>query len=98
MRAGRLTPLLEDWSLGHTDIHVVYPGSRHLSARVRLFVDALIERFTNLPPWVLGPDGRAFIVDETRREAGDSTAQDLGPYGQRLFDSLGSSPPPAAKR
>ncbi|MEO8905245.1 MAG: LysR family transcriptional regulator [Polyangiaceae bacterium] len=66
VRAGHLAPVLEDWSAGHSEIHVVYPGSRHLSARVRLFVDALIDRFTGLPPWLLGPDGRAIVIEETR--------------------------------
>jgi DNA-binding transcriptional LysR family regulator len=66
LRAGLLAPVLEDWSLGRSEIHVVYPGSRHLSARVRLFVDALIERFTSLPPWLLGPDGRGFVLDGAR--------------------------------
>ena len=96
LRTGSLSPLFEEWSLGHTDIHVVYPGSRHLSARVRLFIDALIERFTNLPPWVLGPDGREFIIDETRREPGLGS-QDLGPYGRRVFDALAGTPSQRAR-
>ncbi|HEX3851361.1 MAG TPA: LysR family transcriptional regulator [Polyangiaceae bacterium] len=63
VRAGRLTQVLDDWSVGRSEIHIVYPGSRHLSARVRLFVDALVERFTALPPWLLGPDGRGLVID-----------------------------------
>ena len=88
LRAGHLAPVLEDWSLGRSEIHVVYPGSRHLSARVRLFVDALIDRFTGLPPWLLGPDGRAFVIDETSplSERNHDDVQAL--YGRPVFDSI----------
>jgi len=65
VRAGRLGQVLDDWSVGRSEIHIVYPGSRHLSARVRLFVDALVERFTSLPPQLLGPDGRGFVLDRS---------------------------------
>jgi len=92
LRAGHLSPVLEGWSLGRSEIHVVYPGSRHLSARVRLFVDALIDRFTGLPPWLLGPDGRAFVIDETQtapESSPDSTQLDVRP----VFDTLDSIGP-----
>jgi DNA-binding transcriptional LysR family regulator len=95
LRAGLLSPVLEEWSLGHSDIHVVYPGSRHLSARVRLFVDALIERFTSLPPWLLGSDGRAFVLGETG--ALSDRQPDSHPFfdGRPIFDTVGprNTPP-----
>ena len=88
LRAGALAPVLAEWSLGRSEIHVVYPGSRHLSARVRLFVDALVERFTGLPPWLLGPDGRAFVIDETQ-PLPSGVADDVAPlYGRPVFDSI----------
>ena len=88
LRAGHLSPVLEDWSLGRSEIHVVYPGSRHLSARVRLFIDALIDRFTRLPPWLLGPDGRAFVLDQSKSESQEipETSQSL--YGRPMFDPV----------
>jgi DNA-binding transcriptional LysR family regulator len=95
LRAGRLSPVLEDWSPGRSEIHVVYPGSRHLSARVRLFVDALIDRFTHLPPWLLGPDGRAFVIAERESESPDS-APPSDPhsfYGAPVFDTLSAMGP-----
>ncbi|MCF7989992.1 MAG: LysR family transcriptional regulator [Thiohalocapsa sp.] len=48
---GRLTPLLMDhrWLLLYA--HAVYPGARHLSRRVRTFVDFLAERFDGVPYW-----------------------------------------------
>jgi len=88
LRAGHLSPVLEDWSLGRSEIHVVYPGSRHLTARVRLFVDALIDRFTRLPPWLLGPDGRAFVIDETQATSPESVEEARGIYGRPVFDAI----------
>ena len=92
LRAGHLSPVLEGWSLGRSEIHVVYPGSRHLSARVRLFVDALVDRFTRLPPWQLGPDGRAFVIDESQPVSPESS-QDAQLYGRPVFDTLGAIGP-----
>src|SRR5450432_239803 len=94
LRAGHLAAVLEGWSLGRSEIHVVYPGSRHLSARVRLFVDALIERFTALPPWLLGSDGRAFVIDEAR--ALSEGLPDSGRLldGRPVFDTVAALTPP----
>jgi hypothetical protein len=88
LRAGHLSPVLDEWALGRSEIHVVYPGSRHLSARVRLFVDALIERFTHLPPWLLGPDGRAFVIAESEPLPPESSPESHSLYGRRVFDTL----------
>ena len=88
VRAGHLAPVLEGWSAGRSEIHVVYPGSRHLSARVRLFVDALIDRFTGLPPWLLGPDGRAFVIDETRATMDGVPDSGASRAGRPIFDNI----------
>ena len=42
--SGRLVPILPDWSLPSVPIHAAYPSRRHLSAKVRAFVDFLVER------------------------------------------------------
>lgn len=39
VRAGQLTPVLPEWSFEPRPIHIIYPSNRHLSARVRCFVD-----------------------------------------------------------
>ena len=54
LRARRLERVLADWSAPSTPVHVVYPSTRHLSPKVRSFVDHLQERMTP-PPWELGP-------------------------------------------
>jgi DNA-binding transcriptional LysR family regulator len=42
VQKGRLVRILSDWVVDRKDIRVVYPSNRHLSPRVRLFVDALV--------------------------------------------------------
>lgn len=44
----RLTQLLPGWSMPETPVHAVYPSNRHLSLKVRAFVDHLQQHF--LPP------------------------------------------------
>ncbi|RBP12855.1 LysR family transcriptional regulator [Roseiarcus fermentans] len=39
---GRLVRVLSDWDVDRKDIRIVYPSHRHLSPRVRLFIDALV--------------------------------------------------------
>jgi DNA-binding transcriptional LysR family regulator len=41
IKNGRLVRILSDWVVDRKDIRVIYPSNRHLSPRVRLFVDAL---------------------------------------------------------
>jgi DNA-binding transcriptional LysR family regulator len=45
VRAGRLVALLPDYPLVPSPIYAVYPTRKHLSAKVRLFVEYLVERF-----------------------------------------------------
>ncbi|HSR71323.1 MAG TPA: LysR substrate-binding domain-containing protein, partial [Kiloniellales bacterium] len=52
LRAGHLVRVLPDW--GETEvvgIFAVYPASRNLSPKVRVFVDWLVERFAGVPYW-----------------------------------------------
>ena len=43
--AGRLVPILADYRPPAAPIHAVYPSRRHLSAKVRAFVDFLAGEF-----------------------------------------------------
>jgi LysR family transcriptional regulator, transcriptional activator for dmlA len=45
LREGRLQPVLADWHLPGSDIHVVFPSRSHLAAKTRALVDFLLERF-----------------------------------------------------
>ena len=44
-KSGALVQLLEDWTLEPNPIYIVYSPNRHLSARVRVFVEWLVELF-----------------------------------------------------
>ena len=48
---GRLTPILTDLNWPILQAYALYPQTRHLSARVRAFVDFLAERFAGRPYW-----------------------------------------------
>lgn len=45
IRAGRLVPILQEFAAPRSPIYAVYTSRKHLSARVRLFVDFLMQRF-----------------------------------------------------
>jgi DNA-binding transcriptional LysR family regulator len=51
VRAGRLVPLLQDFEPQATPIYAVYPSRKHLSAKVRLFAQFLVERFSHAQDW-----------------------------------------------
>lgn len=49
--AGRLRMLLPGWALPAASLYAVFPHSRHLLPKVRVFVDFLVERFGPEPYW-----------------------------------------------
>ncbi len=54
LRDGRLEAGLEEFAENEGAIYAVFPHSRHLSAKVRAFVDFLAERFAPSPYWDAG--------------------------------------------
>ncbi|BCR04351.1 transcriptional regulator [Desulfuromonas versatilis] len=50
LRSGRLSVALEGWKLPGTGIYAVYPSPRHLSIKVKTFIDFLQQSLTP-PPW-----------------------------------------------
>lgn len=58
VRAGALVPVLPHWRFKARPIHIIYPSNRHLSARVRCFVDWSLEMMQantsmRITPWEL---------------------------------------------
>jgi len=51
VRAGRLVPLLQEFVAPPMPIYAVYPSRKHLSAKVRLFVEFLVARFSRAQDW-----------------------------------------------
>lgn len=48
---GLIVPVLSEYTWPSVNAYAVYPQTRHLSRRVRAFVDFLIERFAGVPYW-----------------------------------------------
>lgn len=48
---GKLVPLLNEYNTWQINAYAIYPQTRHLSQRVRAFVDFLAKRFEQTPYW-----------------------------------------------
>ncbi|MDB5945401.1 MAG: LysR family transcriptional regulator [Ramlibacter sp.] len=46
--AGRLVPVLDEWDLPRLMINLAYPSRKHLSAKVRTFIDFIAEHFARM--------------------------------------------------
>ena len=57
LRAGRLVPLLEDYVVRELPMYAVYASRKHVSAKVRSFVDFLAGHFAQRRDWVRIPPG-----------------------------------------
>lgn len=51
LRAGRLVQLLAEFGTREAIIQAIYPASRHVSAKVRTFLDFVIKRLDQGPDW-----------------------------------------------
>lgn len=51
IKSGDLLPLLADYEWPMAPAYAVYPPTRHLSFRVRTFIDFLVEYFAGTPYW-----------------------------------------------
>lgn len=49
LHAKTLIPLLPEFNLPQLGVYAVYPSNRHMSVKVRKFIDFLIGRFANMP-------------------------------------------------
>jgi DNA-binding transcriptional LysR family regulator len=57
LRAKKLRRVLPEWCAREIPLHAVYPSTRHLSPKVKAFLDHLREQMTP-PPWERGPGVR----------------------------------------
>ena len=51
LQAGRLVTILSDFAAPEPWLTALYPPTRHLSAKIRVFTDFLMERFGGHPAW-----------------------------------------------
>lgn len=48
IREGRLVPILKEWIRPNHSFYVLYPSNRHISGRLRVFIDWLVKVFAEL--------------------------------------------------
>jgi DNA-binding transcriptional LysR family regulator len=53
LQQGRLTTVLTDYHAPAISLYAIYPETKHLSVKVRVFIDFLVERFGDRPYWDL---------------------------------------------
>lgn len=51
LRSGKLQTVLAQYRAPELSVCAIYPPTRHLPVKVRLFIDFLVERFGNTPYW-----------------------------------------------
>jgi DNA-binding transcriptional LysR family regulator len=56
LREGTLQPVLKGYRVPDIDVLAVYPSRRHLSAKVRVMIDFLVDAFRGTPPWDMAKD------------------------------------------
>jgi DNA-binding transcriptional LysR family regulator len=79
---GRLVRLLPDYRLPQVEINVVYPSRRHLPAKVRTFIDHLVEHFSQQTDATVGEHWAAqagAIGGETPAEQREAADANLSP-------------------
>lgn len=60
LRDGSLVSVLDEWEPAPLTLHVIYPHTQHLSAKVRAFVDFAVEEF--------GPGKARWLLDVSPKE------------------------------
>lgn len=53
LQSGALVSILNDYTANDAHLYALYPPTRHLSLKVRLFIDFLVARFGKRPYWDL---------------------------------------------
>jgi DNA-binding transcriptional LysR family regulator len=51
LRSGALRSVLADYKAPPLSLYAIYPPTRHLAVKVRLFIDFLVARFSGVPAW-----------------------------------------------
>jgi DNA-binding transcriptional LysR family regulator len=51
LHSGGLRAILTKWHAPELAVYAIYPSTRHLSVKVRVFIDFLVERFGGKPYW-----------------------------------------------
>ena len=81
LQAGTLVSVLAPFIRQDLALHAVYPHARHLSPKVRAFVDFLAESFGPSPYWDL-------VEEAVRKPIIPSAARPLAPYGSPNVNAI----------
>ncbi|MET0651971.1 MAG: LysR substrate-binding domain-containing protein, partial [Hyphomicrobiaceae bacterium] len=85
VHTGRLVPLLEEFHAGELQgIYAVFFGQKHTSARVRCFVDYLVEKLGSARPWLAAEFATPAAPNGTRKSADKVTAGPASEPGGNL--------------
>ncbi|HVK95484.1 MAG TPA: LysR family transcriptional regulator [Noviherbaspirillum sp.] len=89
LASGQLVPVLQDWCTGPVPLHVVYPQNRHLSAKVRVFVEWIAELVAEQPTLQMMTSSCSLPPE---------SAEQLAPPRRLMEIENGEAPVPRAKR
>jgi DNA-binding transcriptional LysR family regulator len=53
LQKGSLRTILSDYEAPEISVYAIYPETRHLSVKVRVFIEFLVEHFGGRPYWDL---------------------------------------------
>jgi DNA-binding transcriptional LysR family regulator len=93
IKSGRLVPVLKELLETEYDINAIYPHRHHLSAKVRSFIDLLIEHFRENPAWAdlcrshAKTRQRIETAVDIRRPAGTARPGHARPAPRRKLDT-----------
>ncbi|TDV37306.1 LysR family transcriptional regulator [Paraburkholderia caballeronis] len=93
MTRGRLVRLLGDYRLPQVEINIAYPSRRHLPAKVRTFIDHLVEHFSQTPNSQLGEQ---WVKDGMSRPAPAALPRASGAHPKAPEAPDGVEPPAGA--
>ena len=74
IESGALIPILKEYRTHMINAYAIYPQTRHLSQRVRTFVDFLVKRFEGTPYWDLCLESHIYPGRRINGEPGSITA------------------------
>lgn len=91
LESGKLELVLDNWCVGPLPLHVVYPQNRHLSAKVRVFVEWVAELLANQPSLQV----RMFSCPQSGTMENTFTPAQLGPLaaGREEVEQVAASKP-----
>jgi DNA-binding transcriptional LysR family regulator len=47
IRRGELTTVLDDWPATETSVYALYPSKKHMSAKVKAFLEFVVEQLSS---------------------------------------------------